>query len=449
MTIERGVPWAEKMYFLGGDKEKHQSFQYQLLASESSYRLHPYACAVSGLPENQPFGETVWNQELSDDAKCFLKSLDKLHLRKPTVAVKIAAIVASVTGPHRVLGKEARQRCCDWIRSDVTPRQARIELGLSILRFWPNSRNGFEEFEDLLLDLCLEEVPCDPMFVRNCVVVAEEGSSKRREYVFSLFDNPAKLLRLGGGLKEIAPETTKDMLRTFLYHARLKIRNLSASEAILRCVATELFDLESRYPEQVPVVRGAVYATLVQCGYPNESWWPTAIERLMDDAGKLDTQHIMGDWLSAAAINSQLQVSLSEATVKRLVDWINTYRLQPESAWLQIRVLLKTIESTCNDFVGCARNPSIPARSDYPIVKTLTDLYWACIDWLRPISIPSCLHTLALGVTCGEEDLSMESKKLLLRDFQQLVFLDVGAAESLVWGMAHSSVLNYSLSPQR
>lgn len=404
-TASGELRWSYRLHYRDDWRENHDLFRRQLMNSERLRSFVAYAKAMRNLPESAWDSGPQWCTALSPEAEAYLTKIDELYRHKPTLALKIAAIVAATASMHYVLSKEAARRMYEWLNRADIPSHVRIELGLKIRETWPES-SPQNELDEVLLELLTQESKSDPVYVAQTCRPTWDRLGGNPAYVVSIVDDPAKLLVICRNLKSIEPELCKNIYRHYLFCGRLKHCGFEVSEAELRQVSDEYFELECSSPSSDVAKTGFHNFGLSQWAYRDAEWYPIVLERLHAAASVCGNLAQAADWNRAVAMNADPQSPVSSSALEAFKKYLQSYKTLAPADHYQLesfaRFLTNTLEVACNERVLSGRNIGLPPAPDHPIVDATKNTYWDYIAWASKLPSAAVLSLLVEAVEHGD-----------------------------------------------
>lgn len=405
-TASGELRWSYWLQTRDDRSEKHDIFRRKLMESEPLKCFSTYAKAMRNLPESAWNCGPRWSSTLSPKAAAYLAKIDKLYLHKPSVALKITAIVAATASMHYVLSKEATRRMCEWLNRVDIPSRVRIELGLKIRETWPESSPP-KELDEALLELLTQESKSDPVYVAHVCRSTWVRLGDDSAYVVSILDDPAKLLVIGRNLKSIEPDFCKNIFGKYLFEGHHKLCGLETSEAELRRVSNEYFELERISPSSDLTKSGAHYFNLCLWAYRDEKWYPLVLERLHAAASICGKPVKAAIWNRAVAMNADLRSPLYFSAMEAFTHYTQSYTtLAADDHFLLeefARFLTTTLKVACNERALSGRNIGLPPDPKHPIVDATKKAYWDYIAWANELASAAVLNLLIKAVEDGDQ----------------------------------------------
>ncbi len=435
------VRWSYQIYYRNEERERHEALCEKLMESESVFLFESYASALRKLPESERIGGPEWCQASSPAAKTYLAKLDQLFIRKPLLAIKIAAIIAATTSRHYILQKEALSRMCRWLNKEGTSQSDRIELGFIIHDAWPDDYQRQDSLQKTLLELLSKESVHNPEYVFRIAEKYRMKSGGSLGYVFAHADDLTTLLTIGQNLKSVAPEFAKAVYQIYLFNGRHQIMSFQATDEELRRVANELFELETSAPSPDTMKSGIVFNDLCKWGYSDAVWYPTVLERLYVAAGAIKDPIKAAQWHRAVAINVPAQSPLYTQAIDGFSKIANAYLNLRSDGYYEIRsfakLLLETQQIACDANAVWGRNVSVTPNPHHPIIEIAMNAYWGLVARLRDIPSMMVLTALVVAVESAEELTANAAANRMCDIFKDMAELDVNAASSSLAELAH------------
>lgn len=409
--------------------ERFITFCDVLMASEPPFSFEPYAQKLRALPETQPGSKPELTKKLSFEAALFIDSLNELFQTYPLIAIKIAAITATIN-PSLFLSKQTQQKLCEYIRAEKAPMHLRIELGFTIYKHWPDQYHYIRAFELVMLDLLATASKDDPEFVSNLIQRFEHSSNN---YIFSSTDDLNQLLQIANNLIEVFPRFTKQIYRSYLWAGRLSYCGFNATGSALQAVADALFTLEDASPYADEKSSGFVYLSLCSYGNPDSDWYQIALQRLY--AFALKEQAV--DWMRVIALNTPQSAPLHTQACAFITHYIQCFQnfdyqnLNEENRRKLnglFTFLLETMRIYTDKHNFCHRNLLIPLQPDHALVTIARKGCIELLDWLVKMRSDMLLPILVMVIERADDALVTKAVKQFELAFEEIANINPNEA---------------------
>lgn len=213
MQLNSALVWTDSRFSFEREelKKKKSDFRELLVATEPNFDFQPWAsnfysaeqwsqegnCWVSYSPHNDKLAEKIQN---------YLDKLDELQQREPIIAIKIAAILITISSHSFNISKQAKERLLTWLQDSNTPLAVKIDLGILISKNWPDqflSSYSFTEVNSVIFDLMVELAKKEP---NSAIQRIHEITDADDNHIFWIFNGSIdKKVTLGRYLKAVDP----------------------------------------------------------------------------------------------------------------------------------------------------------------------------------------------------------------------------------------------------
>lgn len=378
------------------------NFVNDIIISEPHFDFSPYKITLQALPESTAFSQPY--MDLSPAAQEYLDSLDILHSSNPQSALKLTSILVGYQRcsyyPQK-LQQAFNQKQNDYLSSDKLPRKERIEWGLYCWKNWPQQDSSREVMVATLVQLFIQEANVDPEYILTQYdSITGRGSSN--SYIFHMFEDAENFLKFARLVKEQRPVLLIDSLERCLCDARRGYGDYHPTEATIRAISKELFELseDSRY--SAIINQQIVCWNLIKYAYPDESWYAALFQKLWTlECAKpvIDAGSAMNYFF--IALNAPCGHRLIPVVQEHFNAWAFNYQHLygelPDALIARAKKLIDLVNGACNEKYAMTRNKSIPVPESCILVVDAMAAYWQMVEWLKGYNPKFCFYVLNAG----------------------------------------------------
>ncbi|MGP1718427.1 MAG: hypothetical protein ACTS9Y_14730 [Methylophilus sp.] len=381
------------------DVPKVDQFRKVLISPALSHALGIEARKMRALPEAQMWPDSKWVENISPEGERFLRNIQLLHDKKPDIAIRVIAILASIH--HQLkLCITARDILIQRFRQKHPSSRAGIEIGFIIYANWPYIAYGENQIADALLDLLVDESLHSPTYV--CQVTHalrhRSGTGESHGYVFSTLDSLDKSLLIAQALKTDAPDYTRAVYMRYLFEKRND--HTDSSQAHRLKITHLVYESGVLHPFPDQNIAGIYFNNLLRYGSMESPAYAQALNKLFALACETSNPDQAMIWFRTIYINSIKDMVLKkEASLK----WLYSIRLylhadmaSPLNALRLSAFLLQTSNAHLEEnALLVSRNPGIQVDIEDELIKTSLNEFWKLMDHLQDNTSADFLCALA------------------------------------------------------
>jgi hypothetical protein len=385
------------------DAQKVDQFRKVLTNPALSHALAIEARKMRALAEAQMWPDKKWVTNISPEGARFLRDIQLLHDKKPDIAIRVVAILASIHYQLK-LCNTARDIMIQWLKQKHPNSRACIEIGFIIHENWPHIAYGQNQIADALLDLLVDESRHSPTYV--CQVTHalrhRSGTGESHGYVFSTLDSLDKRLLIAQALKTDAPDYTRAVYMHYLFEKRNDHTGYSQAKRLEITHLVYESGVSHAFPDQN--IAGIYFNNLLRYGAIESPAYAQALNKLLALTSEISNPYQAMVWLRTIYINSIKDMALKKEASLKLLDCIRFYLRAdmafPLDAWQLSAFLLQTSNAYLEEnALVVSRNPAIALDIEDDLIKTSIDEFWKLINHLQKNNSADFLCALAKAMT--------------------------------------------------